>query len=177
MTNPPRDTECTNIPGGPQAETWLTHDVRTAVLSHFRVSTQPRMWSLMGYSTGAFCAVKLILSQPQLFADAAAFGGYYQPLTDHTTGDLFHGSKVRYDQNSPLWLYGRRGLAPGHRLLLISGQQDRDSWAQTQKLVQAARGDPAVSSLSFPTGGHNYHNYRNSMLQVLQWLARAHAFG
>ena len=177
MTNPPRDTECTDIPHGPQAETWLTSDVHAAVLSHFRVSTNPKRWSLIGYSTGAFCAVKMVLGHPQLFHDAAGLGGYYQPLTDNTTGDLFHGSKIRYDENSPLWLYGRRGLALDHRLLLVSGQQDTDSWAETQKMLQATRGNPAVSSLSFPTGGHNYQNYRNSLPQVLQWLAAGHDFG
>jgi enterochelin esterase-like enzyme len=177
MTNPPRDTECTDIPHGPQAETWLALDVRSAVLSHFRVTSSPKRWSLVGYSTGAFCAVKLALGHPRLFHDAAGLGGYYQPLTDNTTGDLFHGSKIRYDENSPLWLYGRRGLALGHRLLLVSGQQDTDSWSETQKMLQATRGNPAVSSLSFPTGGHNYQNYRNSLPQVLQWLAAGHDFG
>lgn len=177
MTNPPRDTECTNIPQGPQAETWLTNDVRQAVLTHFRVSTDTKQWSLIGYSTGAFCAVKLVLSHPTLFQNAAGLGGYYSPLTDHTTGNLFHGSKVQFDDNSPLWLYQRNGLAPDHRMLLISGRQDNDSWSQTQKMLQATRGNPAVSSLSFATGGHNYRNYRNSMAQVLQWLDQANAFG
>jgi enterochelin esterase-like enzyme len=177
MTSPPRDTECTDIPHGPQAEIWLADDVRSAVLSHFRVSASPRMWSLMGYITGAFCAVKLLLLHPQLFDNAAGLGGYYQPLTDHTTGNLFHGSKIRYDENSPLWLYGRRGLAIGHRLLLVSGEQDTDSWSETQKMLQATRGNPAVSSLTFPTGGHNHRNYRNSLPQVLRWLDQGHAFG
>lgn len=170
MTNPPRDTECTDIPHGPQAETWLTTGVRNAVLKQARASTDPGLWSAMGYSTGAFCAVKLVLSHPRLFAAAVGFGGYYQPITDRTTGNLFGGSKIRYDENSPLWLYGRRGLAPGHRLLLISGQQDTESWAETQKMLQATRGDPAVAALTFDVGGHNYRNYRDAVPQTLQWL-------
>lgn len=177
MTNPPRDTECTDIPGGPQAETWLTRDVPQSVLTRFRATTNHAQWSTIGYSTGAFCSVKLLLSHPHLFGNAAGLGGYYQPLTDNTTGNLFHGSKIRYDENSPLWLYGRLGLAPGHKMLLISGRQDTDSWAETQKMLQATRGNPSVSSISFPVGGHNYRNYRNSLPQVLQWLNAADAFG
>jgi hypothetical protein len=36
MVSPPRDTECTNIPGGPQAESWLSRDVPAYLTHHFR---------------------------------------------------------------------------------------------------------------------------------------------
>ena len=170
MVDPPRDTECTNVPGGPNAEAWLDADVRDATLAHARVSGQPKQWAVMGYSTGAFCAVKLLLRHPDHYAAAAGFGGYYQPITDHTTGNLFRGSKIRYDDNSPLWLYGRTGLASGHRILLITGKQDQDSYAETEKMLAATRGDPGVSSLTYPVGGHNYRNYRNAVPDVLRWL-------
>lgn len=175
MTDPPRDTECTDVPGGPKAETWLSHDVRDAVLQHARVETSPSSWSVAGYSTGAFCAVKLVLAHPRLFTDAAGFGGYYQPITDRTTGNLFGGSRIRYDENSPLWLYGRTGLASGHRLLLITSQGDPDSYGETEKMLAATRGDPGVSSLVFSTGGHNYRNYAGSVPAVLRWLGQGQA--
>jgi hypothetical protein len=38
MIAPRRDTECTDVPHGPQAETWLAKDVRTAVLRDVRVT-------------------------------------------------------------------------------------------------------------------------------------------
>ena len=170
MVSPPRDTECTDVPGGPKAETWLDTDVRAAAMAHARVRAEARQWALAGYSTGAFCAVKLLLRHPNHYADAAGFGGYYQPITDHTTGNLFHGSKIRYDRNSPLWLYGHTGLVSGHRILLITGQQDLDSYAETEKMLAATNGDPGVSSLIFPVGGHNYRNYRDAVPDVLRWL-------
>ncbi|MGI3782134.1 MAG: alpha/beta hydrolase [Janthinobacterium lividum] len=172
MTNPPRDTECTDVPGGPKAETWLSHDVRDAVLQQARVGSASSSWAVAGYSTGAFCAVKLALAHPNLYTDAAGFGGYYSPITDHTTGNLFGGSRIRYDENSPLWLYGRTGLASGHHILLITSQGDRDSFAETQKMLAATRGDPGVSSLVFSSGGHNYRNYADSVPDVLRWLGQ-----
>ena len=172
MTNPPRDTECTDVTRGPRAETWLTTDVRRAVLQHVRASASPRSWAVAGYSTGAFCAVKLMLAHPRLFTAAAGFGGYYEPLTDATTGNLFGGSRTRYDDNSPLWLYERDGLEADHRLLLITGRQDPDSYASTAKMLAATAGDPGVSSLVFPTGGHNYRNYAAAMPEVLRWLGQ-----
>ena len=170
--DPPRDTECTDVPKGPQAQTWLATDVRDAVLQHDRVSSEARSWAVAGYSTGAFCAAKLMLLHPNLFHAAAGFGGYYTPVEDQTTGDLFGGSQAVEDANSPLKLYERAGLESGHRLLLITGEDDSDSYAATQKMLAATRGDPNVSSLVFPVGGHNYRNYRDAMPEVLQWLGK-----
>jgi hypothetical protein len=174
MTNPPRDTECTNVKGGPQAETWLTHDVYQAVRQRFRVATSP--WSLMGWSTGGFCSVKLALRYPGQYGSAAGLGGYYEPLTDKTTGDLFHGQVALRDQNSPLWLY-RRNPVHHPQLLIVTGRQDRESYGPSMKLLNASRGDPGVSSLIFPVGGHNYHNYRVQLPAVLEWLNRIQPVG
>jgi S-formylglutathione hydrolase FrmB len=176
MTNPPRDTECTDVPRGPKAETWLAQDVPNALLQHDRVSTARADWAVTGYSTGAFCAVKLLLNHPAVFNAAAGFGGYYQPLTDRTTGNLFGHSRSRYNLNSPLWIYSRTGLTRGQRMLLITGREDRGSYGPTEKMLAATKGDPAVSSLIFPTGGHNYRNYAAAMPEVLRWLGQG-AFG
>lgn len=174
MTNPPRDTECTNIPHGPQAESWLSHDVYDYVTQHLRVEHAP--WSSIGWSTGAFCAAKLTLKHPQQFAAAVALGGYYETLTDKTTGSLFGHRRTVQNHNSPLWLYQHGGLH--HRaLLLVSGKQDRGSYPTTRVFVTAARGDPSVASLIFGTGGHNYRNYRSYLPDALGWLQTKKAFG
>ena len=36
---PPRDTECTDVPGGPQTETFFAKDLRTALAARYRVGT------------------------------------------------------------------------------------------------------------------------------------------
>jgi enterochelin esterase-like enzyme len=167
MTNPPRDTECTDIPGGPQAYTWLSSIVPNAVRRHVRA--QPGPWSLAGWSTGAFCSAKLLLTQPQNFQAAVSLGGYFNAITDRTTGDLFHGDTAARLRNSPLWLYRHHGL-DGRKLLLIFGRQDKESSPPNREMVAATRGDPNVSFLAFPTGGHNYRNYRRYLPDALQWL-------
>jgi S-formylglutathione hydrolase FrmB len=100
MTNPPRDTECTNIAGGPQAETWLSRDIPRAVGKTLR--TAPTPWASIGWSTGAFCSAKLLLKHPTQYQAAVGLGGYYQPITDKTTGDLFGSSATARQQNSPV---------------------------------------------------------------------------
>ena len=174
MVDQPRDTECTDVPGGPQAQTWLSQSVYQAVNRSFRVS--PRPWSLIGWSTGAFCSAKLLLRHPGQYAAAAGLGGYYQPLLDHTTGDLFHSRRAVEQQNSPLWLYQHGGLHH-RRLLVVTGQQDAESYLPSTAFLRASRGDPGVASLTFPSGGHNYHNYRVLLPEVLRWLDKTRALG
>ena len=169
MTNRPRDTECTNIRGGPQAYTWLSSMVPNAVRRQVRVKPGP--WSLAGWSTGAFCSAKLLLTQPKNFQAAVSLGGYFNAITDRTTGDLFHGDAAARLRNSPLWLYRHHSLH-GRKLLLICGRQDKESWPPNRQMLAATRGDPNVSFLAFPTGGHNYRNYRRYLPDALQWLNR-----
>ncbi len=171
MTNPPRDTECTNVAGGPQAESWLAVDVPAAVTKQLRVQRPPDKWVTMGWSTGAFCSAKLLLKHPHQFSAAIGFGGYYQPITDHTTGNLFGGSRKVRLENSPVWLYQHHHGLRGGKLLLITGRQDRESWPPTQQMLAVSRGDPNVSVILFPTGGHNYHNYRSYLPAALEWLS------
>lgn len=173
MVSPPRDTECTNVPGGPRAESWLARDVPAFVQHHLRVQPTGPAWSVMGWSTGGFCAAKLVASDPGTFGSAVSFGGYYQPLQDHTTGSLFGGrAKVRME-NSPQWLYHRNGGLRGSRLLVVAGQQDRETWASTQRMLRLGAGDPSVAHVAFPQGGHNYRNYASYLASGLDWAARS----
>ena len=177
MVSPPRDTECTDVPGGPQAESWLSRDVPAYVQQHLRVQPPGAGWSAMGWSTGGFCAAKLVTSQasgqPRTFSSAVSFGGYYQPLEDHTTGSLFAGRAHLREENSPQWLYRRSGGLHGSRLLMVAGQQDKETWASTQRMIQVASGDPSVAHVAFPVGGHNYRNYASYLPAGLDWAARS----
>lgn len=176
MIDPPRDTECTDIAAGPQAETWLARNVREAVIEHFRVSPDGRQWSAMGWSTGGFCAAKLALRQRHLFNAAVGFGGYYNAETDRTTGDLFHGNKQLELENSPLWLV-QQNRAVRSNLLIVVSRVDHASWqgafyADSKAMIEASQGVPGVSTIVLPQGGHNYHVYRPTLPAALAWLGR-----
>ncbi|MGY2875047.1 dienelactone hydrolase [Marmoricola sp. URHA0025 HA25] len=176
MIAPPRDTECTDVPGGPQAETWLQRDVPAFVTAHYRVQQPGRDWTVMGWSTGGFCASKLLTSQPAQYSSSVSFGAYYQPLEDRTTGDLFGGDRTLEQENSPLWLYlrdQRRGGLGGDRLLLVAGKQDKETWPQTRRMLAVTARDPGVAHIAFPVGGHNFENYRRYLPAALAWSASA----
>ncbi|HJV12277.1 MAG TPA: alpha/beta hydrolase-fold protein, partial [Propionibacteriaceae bacterium] len=175
MIAPPRDTECTNVPGGPQAETWLSHDVRNAVLKHFRVSPDGRQWSAAGWSTGGFCAAKLLLRHPAQWHAAAAIGGYFDAETDPSTGNLFAGSAQLRRENSPIWLIRQPKNLNAHLLIVVS-KTDRHSYdgvhyADSKQMINQTKSYPNVSTLVLPSGGHNYTVYGRTLPPVLAWCA------
>lgn len=171
MVSPPRDTECTDIPHGVKAERWLAHAVPRYVRRHFRALPPGRSWSAAGWSTGGFCAAKLLLDRPRAFSGAAAFGAYFTPLVDHTTGPLFGDDAALRHYNSPQWMYQHRGGTHGDRLLVIAGKQDAETWPQTRAFLKVSSGDPHVAGITFPYGGHNYRNYVTYLPATLHYLS------
>ena len=166
MIRPPSDTECTNVPGGPQALSWLTRDVPGAVSRRFRVQPPGRHWSLLGWSTGGFCAAKMMLDLPADYSAAVGLGAYYQPTTYQAWPHLFGGSARVRRHNSPEWLYRRHGLRGDH-LLMVAGRQDPETWPSTQKMLRAARGKGpggGISFVAFTQGGHNFTDYASARM-------------
>jgi len=96
----PRDAECVNVVGGAQVDTYLTTDVHRALTSNFRASTSPSSWSIMGFSTGGYCAINLAMRHPDMFSAAVSLSGTGRPSHDHSTGDLFGRSIAIGDSNT-----------------------------------------------------------------------------
>lgn len=180
MIAAPRDTECTNVPGGPQAETWLATSVRRQVIKRFRSDPSGAKWSSLGFSTGGFCSAKLLLRSRTEFSAAVSIGGYFDAETDSTTGDLFDGSRQLRNENSPIWLIKQ----PPQRqtnLLIVASKTDADTWkpgatyADTSQMVTQSSGIPGVATLLLPRGGHNYSTYKPTLPQSLVWLKQVGA--
>ena len=170
MIRPPADTECTNVPHGPRAFDWLSTDVTHAVTTSLRVAPPGRLWGLMGWSTGGFCAAKLVLTEPRIAAAAVSFGGYYTPDLHHVYPKLFGGSAAVARANSPVDLYRKNGLR-GDRLLLVAGREDPESWPSTRRMLDVTRGDPHVSFVAIQGAGHNTAAYSRYLGPALRWLA------
>lgn len=170
MISPPRDTECVDVANGPQASTWVTRTVPDAVIGHYHVQPMGPRWSIMGFSAGAQCAAKLMLRYPHRYQAAVALAGDYVPYTDDTTGDLFGNDQALWNENSAQWLYRHHGMR-GTRLLMIASKQDGWSARPTEAMAKAAKGDPDVTTLMLPAGGHNYQTYTPYLPQALNWLA------
>lgn len=166
---PPRDTECTDVPGGPAVATWLAQDVPDVVRHQLRIRPAAQGWGVVGYSTGGFCATKLAMQYPQVFRAAASLSGYYTPATDASTGGLFAGDPALLHANSPLAL-ASSGRAPATNLLLVSSRTDPSSWPSTQQFLAAVRRPVSVDTIILPDGGHNTGVWNAVLPQSLQWL-------
>jgi enterochelin esterase-like enzyme len=166
----PRDTECTNIPAGPQVLTFFTRDVPTVIERMFRVAAGGASWGALGYSTGGFCAVKMAMMAPGQFSLAVSLAGYYQALVDHTTGNLYGGSLGYRDENSPDWRL-QHLPAPPVSVLVASSVLGERSYRPTLAFLRLVRPPMRAYSLFLPQGGHNFTTWDRELPQSLEWLS------
>jgi S-formylglutathione hydrolase FrmB len=169
---PPRDTECTDVPGGPQVAAFLGQQVPARLFADLRLRTDRAGWATIGYSTGGFCAAKLALLYPHLFGEAASLAGYYTALQDGTTGDLYGSERYRA-LNSPVWRVQHLPI-PDVSLLVMTTRQDGESYVLSEQFLRVVRPPLRVSALVLPQGGHNFGVWSAVLPDVLRWLqARA----
>ena len=170
----PRDTECTDVPGGPQVETFYAQDVPRAVSASYRVS--PTGWGAMGDSTGGYCATKITMGYPLVFRAGVSMSGYYQALQDYTTGNLWGGSQQLRDLNSPEWRL-RHQPAPPVSLLVTSSRDEAGPYGirDTRRFLGLVRPPMQVSSIISPSGGHTFSTWSPQVPEALRWLS-AHLY-
>jgi Putative esterase len=175
MTTPspafPRDTECTDVPAGPQVLTYYAEDVPRAIASTFRVRASH--WGAMGVSTGGYCAAKLAMTSPWQFPAAASLSGYYNALQDVTTGDLWGGSAQLRDMNDLDWRLEHLPAPPVSLLVTTgTGEGGKEGYAQTARFLRLARPPMRVFSMVAQGGAHNYRTWNTEIPAVLGWMSR-----
>ena len=165
----PRDTECTNVPGGPQAETFLADDVPLAVERTFRVESGRSGWAVLGYSTGGYCAAKLAMMYPSQFSAAVSMAGYYTAIKDSTTGDLYGGSTAYQNENNLDWRLTHLPPPPVSVLVTSSRAGEKDL-PGTLAFLRLIRPPMQGYSLIVAQGGHNYRTWNRQLPQSLEWI-------
>jgi len=165
----PRDTECTNVPGGPQAETFLAEDVPLAVERTFRVQSGRAGWAVLGYSTGGYCAAKLTMMYPDRFSAAVSMAGYYTAIKDSTTGNLYGGSRAYQNENNLNWRLTHLP-APPVSVLVTSSRVGEKDLPGTLAFLRLIHPPMRGYSLIVAQGGHNYRTWNRQLPQSLEWL-------
>jgi S-formylglutathione hydrolase FrmB len=166
---PPRDTECTDIPHGPQAETFFAEDVPAALAAVYRTADHASGWSALGDSTGGYCAVKLAMRHSDRYSAAVSLAGYYHALQDFTTGDLYGHSKAYRDECDLIWRLRHLPPPPANLLLTTSRTGEKD-YRQTREFLALARPPAHVASITLPFGGHNFTTWKRELPPALRWL-------
>ncbi|SPF04449.1 alpha/beta hydrolase [Streptomyces sp. MA5143a] len=169
---PPRDTECVDVPGGPQAETFFARDLPDAVGHHYRVGRRPGSWGVIGDSTGGYCALKLAVHHPGTYAAGAGLSPYYKAPIDPTTGDLFRGNKTLRNEADLFW-YLKHRPAPDTSLLVTSSKQGEVNYKATLDFIALAeeKQPTRISSIILDSGGHNFNTWRREIPATLQWIS------
>ena|SRR5450755_47037 len=167
----PRDTECTNIPAGPQVESFFAQDVPRAIEQSFRVEHQGAAWGLIGYSTGGYCAAKLAMLNPYQFRSAVSLAGYYAAVRDSTTGNLYGGSLGYRHENDLGWRLEHLP-APPVSLLATSSRVGEKTFPGTRAFLRLIQPPMRGYSLILAQGGHNFGTWQRELPQALTWLGR-----
>ena len=120
--------DCVNGPAVSD-DTYLTKDVRTDVLAHYRVSRDSYEWGLSGYSSGGYCAANLALRHRASFGAAAVIEGYFQ-AADGPAGNALNDSQPLEAENSPLTLAERLTPAttPVPAFWVAAGTNDKSDY-------------------------------------------------
>jgi S-formylglutathione hydrolase FrmB len=159
------NTNCTDIPNGPQVATFLTEDVRTMIERSFRVSTDRTGWGMMGYSEGGLCAGKLLVQYPQYFSAAVQMSGDIRP-----DGVVDHYGQAVVDANSTLWILQHHKPTLPISLLAAASKEDGSTLVDAEAL-QAAAPD-YVDVLRKDLGKHNTGVWKSWLPQAYTWLSQ-----
>ncbi|MFJ4188614.1 alpha/beta hydrolase [Kitasatospora sp. NPDC089509] len=165
----PRDTECEDVPRGPQAQSYYAVDVPADLRAGYRVLDGPRSLGVMGDSTGGYCAVKLGMVHPDTFPVAVSLSGYFKAADDVTTGDLFGGNPQRRDEADLNWRLAHLPV-PALAVLLADSKEDGSTYADSSAFAAAARPPLVVAQATVDRGGHNFTTWNRLIPPSLGWL-------
>ncbi|GFE14739.1 esterase [Streptomyces glebosus] len=175
---PPRDTQCVDVPGGPQAETFFARDVPDALRSHYRVGHDPGAWGLLGYSSGGSCALQLAMRHDRTYSAAAALSPDYKVSNDPTTGNLFGEGRdrVRRRQEHDLMWRLRHLPAPRVDVLVGTSRSGEKNYPAAQAFLAAVKPPMTATSVVLPHGSHNFATWRRELPEALSWMDRSLTF-
>lgn len=161
---PGEDTECLNIRGGAQVETWLTKDMHLFAERYIGVDT--RQWSAFGYSTGGWCATEIAIRHQDEYSSAVSLAGYFAPAFATRTSFAQRASlSTEYDLVAQL-----RKRNNSVKLLVIASPHDRFSYGSTKAFIKSASSLVSIKYDEIPSGGHNLSVWRPFVSTGFLWI-------
>ncbi|MEU7554193.1 alpha/beta hydrolase-fold protein [Streptomyces sp. NPDC044571] len=164
------NTQCIDVPGGPQSEAFFGADVTKAMAGTYRVGGSPRGWGIIGDSTGGYCALKMALQHPETYAAGVGLSADYKPEIDGQSGDLFQGNKEEEKRSDLLWHLDNRPQGPTS-FLVTSSLQGEPNYKATQQFIKKVKDPARVSSITLDHGGHSFNTWNREIPPALEWLS------
>ena len=170
-----RDSECVDGKKG-NAQTYLTVDVRNAVIARFHTRRDAFGWTIAGLSEGAYCALQIGLRHPDLYQTIGDFSGEEGPSVPGGLGRLFTGTPVQVEAEAAQYdpvplLHNWHSAWPRPAIWFEAGSSD-------VTLRAIARQDALARSLGFethlvaqPGEIHGFLSWRQAFVDALPWMA------
>ena len=161
---PRKDTECLDVPNGPQVETWLAKDVVTYEKKYLGIGN--RRWGVAGYSTGGWCAAMLTLKNPNQYIAGAPIAGYFEPrFSTPFPAESLAEMTNRYDIKSIALL-----APPSVNMLFVNSTKDRSTNVETQKFIALLRKPIKTSVITLVGAGHNLKAWAKVEPALFRWF-------
>jgi enterochelin esterase-like enzyme len=159
------DTECLNIPGVAQVETWLTADMKTFAQKFIGIDN--RKWTTFGFSTGGWCAAALAIRNTDQYQQAISLAGYFSPI--------FSAGISKNQRKAMIHEYNLEKTIKSQinnpDLLIIYSKNDITSYESMKKFIKAVGGSLPIKVIEIPHGGHNIKVWRPYVRSGFKWLA------
>ena len=162
---PGLDTECLNIPGTSDVETWLTNDMKTFAQRFIGIDN--RKWSAFGYSTGGWCASEIGIRHQDQYGSAVSLAGYFSP-TFSAGITSSERATLRKEYDLVATLHSQPNTL--QMLAIYSHQNDFESKSlfTFQKKVNDVL---ALKTVEIPEGGHNIKTWQPYVYTGFEWIA------
>ena len=166
----PWDTECSDVPNGPQALHFFTDAVPASVSRQFGLN--PSGYATIGDSTGAYCAAKIAMLDPSRFLAAVSLSGYFKPATDSTTRGIFSNRQAFRDENDLEWRLSHMA-APDMSLLIATARDEGgdDGYQVALAMLHAVKAPMSADELALDHGGHNFRTWGREIPYAIRWLS------
>lgn len=141
------------------AGTYVMEDVSRWIRDHLPVETDPRAWTIAGFSEGGTCAIQFASAHPDVFGSVVDVSGEDAPTNgslQHTIAVGFGGSTVAYEHATPAWRLAHTRYS-GVQAYFSAGALDRH-YGSIAPLMARRAGSAGMSAhvRLLPGLGHNW---------------------
>jgi hypothetical protein len=152
-------------------DTYITTDVRTDVLAHFRASSDASQWGIAGYSSGGYCAANLALRHRTAFGASGIMDGYFRPQ-DGGAARALDSNPAAENANNPLRLAAALplGASPLPAFWISAGTGVAVDIKGAEAFTKALHGVEQVPLYREPGAGHNFYAWSASVPHLLTWM-------
>jgi enterochelin esterase-like enzyme len=171
------DSECVDGRRG-NAQTYLTVDVRNAVIARFHARRDARGWAIAGLSEGAYCAVQIGLRHPTLYGAIGDFSGETGPSVGGGVRGLqrlFRGTRAQALRQAasynPAQILRRWNGLVRPPIWFEVGTDDNTAPAMVQLDLLARAHGFETRFVAQPASTHTFGSWREAFHDALPWFA------